>query len=281
MNNLLKLSYLLGLGSVMILSACQNDDESSPVSDTDTEAANDNSFAEATFDDAGTMSDQAADDGALSTYRIPSEGNLLSSCATVTNDITVTPHILTIDFGPANCLCKDGKNRRGKIIVSYSGNYRDSASSHTISFSNYYVNNFKVTGSKTVTNQGHNANGHLYYSISVNGIINNTSGQTLTWNSNRTREWTTGELTFGLLGWLDDVYSITGSVSGTSFNGTSYTAVITSPLIVALDCKWINKGKFEFTPSGKATRVFDYGNGTCDNKATVTISGVSYNITLR
>jgi hypothetical protein len=46
---------------------------------------------------------------------------------------------------------------------------------------------------------------------------------------------------------------------------------MTSALIVALNCRWIEKGTIEFKPGGKLTRMVDYGNGNCDNKATVTI----------
>ena len=40
------------------------------------------------------------------------------------------------------------------------------------------------------------------------------------------------------------------------------------------------QGVLEHTPAGKATRYIDYGNGVCDNKATVTINGNTYAITL-
>ena len=39
-------------------------------------------------------------------------------------------------------------------------------------------------------------------------------------------------------------------------------------------------GVLEHTPGGKATRYIDYGNGSCDDQATVTINGHVYTITL-
>ncbi|MBK9638931.1 MAG: hypothetical protein IPO63_14420 [Bacteroidetes bacterium] len=51
------------------------------------------------------------------------------------------------------------------------GAYRDSASSHAISFDNYFVNYNQLLGTKTVTNNGRNADGKLSYSITVNGSI--------------------------------------------------------------------------------------------------------------
>ena len=76
------------------------------------------------------------------------------------------------------------------------------------------------------------------------------------------------------------MYSITGTASGTAFDGTHFTSNITSALIVALNCRWIEEGKIEFKPDGKLTRTIDFGNGDCDNKATVTIAGISFNILL-
>lgn len=78
---------------------------------------------------------------------------------------------------------------------------------------------------------------------------------------------------------MDDVYEITGSASG-SKNGNSYTMTIIQPLVRALACNWISSGKMEIQPSGALLRTIDFGAGTCDDQATVTIAGTVYNITL-
>lgn len=279
--NTKKLSRLmLVLSLAVAITSCKKDKDEP---DTDTDVANDNSFAERTYDDVKSMADQAGDNGSLSTYRVEGYTGILSNCATITNNTTATPHILTIDFGAVNCICNDGKSRRGKIIISYQGAYRDSGSTHSISFDNYYVNDYKVLGTKTVKNLGHNSSNQLVYSVDVNGSIINPSGQSMNWTSQRTRTWVSGEYTLGV---LNDEYDITGTASGTSFAGTSFTANITSPLHIKLSCfsqftSLITQGTFDLIPSGKATRTFDFGSGTCDNIATVTINGNTYTITLR
>ncbi|HVA98622.1 MAG TPA: hypothetical protein VNG53_06975 [Bacteroidia bacterium] len=110
---------------------------SSSPQDTDTESGTDDSQANLFSQDASNISDNAAK--GQTTYRPQQQGNenVLSTCATVTNDTSVTPHVLTINFGTSNCMCIDGRYRRGEIIVNYSGRYFDSASVHTLSFSNY------------------------------------------------------------------------------------------------------------------------------------------------
>ncbi|HEY2727070.1 MAG TPA: hypothetical protein VGI61_07860, partial [Parafilimonas sp.] len=192
---------------------------SSNNTDNETQSAADNSFAESTNDDVTTISTQSEDDGVTGSFGDSTYGYLLSPCANVSIDNISNPHRLIIDFGTANCLCLDGKYRRGKILVAYTGLYRDSGSTHTISFDNYYVNNYKVDGTQTVINNGLNIGGNITFSIQVNSTITDTSGNTLTYTSERTREWVAGEGTNGILGWHDDVYSITGTASGTAFDG--------------------------------------------------------------
>ncbi len=263
----------------MIFTSCRkNKDEEK---DTDTSSASDNALAEGTYNDVNNIADEAST-GSLSSYfitNISEEKSALSTCAVITNDTTVSPRILTIDFGATNCLCGDGRNRRGKINVSYTGRYRDSASTHTITFTNYYVNDNQILGTKTVTNNGHNSSGNLSYSIVVNGqIIKASGGGTITWTSTRTREWIVGELTPI---WSDDVYLITGSANGTNAAGVSFNMAITSALRKEIGCRHFVSGSLTLTPSGKPTRYVDFGTGACDDQATVTINGNVYNITLR
>jgi hypothetical protein len=168
-------------------------------------------------------------------------------------------------------------------LIVYTGKYKDSLTTITVTPINYFVNDNKVSGQKTIKNLGHNSAGHLVYEINANiSIIKADNTGTIQWSGIRHREWLTGE---GTLIWSDDKYSITGSANGTNANGRSYTSVITSgkPLIrdMSLGCrKHFVSGELQHTPQGKPTRIIDYGNGTCDDKATVTINNNTYTITL-
>jgi len=276
-NNIIK--YLMVIVTTgVIFTSCKKEEK-----DMDTNAAADHALAEGTFNDVNNISDEAAN-GSLSSYLTQNtsesgERALLSSCATITHDTVSSPRKLIIDFGTINCLCGDGRNRRGIINVSYTGRYRDSASTHTISFTDYFVNDNQVLGTKTVTNKGHNAAGNLSYSITVNGqIVKANGGGTITWTSNRIREWILGE---GTVNWFDDVYLITGNATGTSASGNTFQADITSALRKEIGYRHIVSGILNITPSGKATRILNFGTGTRDNQATVTINGNVHNITLR
>ncbi len=280
--------YLFVAATVGILfSSCKKKTDNT---DNDTAAASDNALAEGTYNDVHNIADQAINNNVTSYSPVNTSGEkgICSLCAfsilidTTTNPVPGT-HTMSITFGSGNnatvnCLCQDGRYRRGTINVTWSGRYRDAGSSHTITFTNYYVNDNQIMGTKTVTNNGYNGAGHLTFSISVNGtIIKANGGGTITWTSSRTREWIAGESTPT---WSDDEYLITGSASGTNAAGNSFTAAITTPLDVKLNCHYIVAGAFSITPSGKPTRSVDFGNGVCDNQATVTINGNVYNITL-
>ena len=273
-NHVFKSIFLVAL-AVLALSACKKEKEEEV--DNDVSAAQDNALFEKTYNDAGDIADQAAISGSLSGYRIDDNSSALSHCATITHDTVSNPHILTIDFGSSNCMGHDGRNRRGQIIVSYTGAYRDSGHVHTITFNNYYVNDYHVEGSKTVTNMGHNNSGHLYFTIQVNGLITNPGGQQRSWTSSRQREWIQGEST---LVWGDDIYLVSGSASGTSFAGRAFSVTILTPLRIELSCRYIVSGSFRLTIQGRPDRTLDYGNGACDANATVTINNHTYNIIL-
>jgi hypothetical protein len=47
------------------------------------------------------------------------------------------------------------------------------------------------------------------------------------------------------------------------------------------DCKWIVSGQFEIVPEGLSARSVDFGDGTCDNKAKVTINGNVFEIVMQ
>jgi hypothetical protein len=250
-------------------------------------AARSNAIIENAFDEMTNMSDQAVN-GSLIFYNLPKVTVLYSSkeevnfyekvdCnVIITIDTLLTTKSVTIDWGPSNCDCNDGKQRRGKIISTFTGKYRDSGTVITHTPVEYYVNNNKIEGTKTVTNMGKNSFGQPFYNITVNGTVTMIDGEVFTYNSNRVRTWTSGYTS--LLNFLDDEYDITGSADASSTNGNSYVALITSPLHIKVGCAFIVSGTLEFTPSGKALRTIDYGSGSCDNTFTVTINGKTYTI---
>lgn len=275
----LKIAALTALATVLTFTACNREKNDSVTTDSteDTGYADDMVRMEQTFDDVQSLADQADATGSV---QLKGGSVPLSGCASVLRDTVSIPHTITIDFGTTNCTCLDGRTRRGQIIVSYMGRYRDSGYVHTIGFNNYYVNDNHVLGSKSVTNMGHNSAGQLYYNISIDGMmVLNTTGDTVKHTASRTRTWVSGGSTPQL---SDDAYRISGTGSITRATGKVFNIAITSPLLVAMNCKWIEEGTVAITPQGATNaRTLDYGNGTCDDQATITVNGKSKTIILR
>ncbi|MCD4744711.1 MAG: hypothetical protein K8R58_00250 [Bacteroidales bacterium] len=262
---------LLGL----VFNSCKKDKEEEEI-DRDTSLASDNALVQNTFSNVKNIADEAYNSSKAG-YKATCD-DIIGGCATITFDTASNPRLLIIDFGEDNCLCGDNRYRRGKIKVSYTGPYREPGTVLTHTFENYFVNDNEVKGMKIVTNAGENANGNISFTIDVDGSIIKADGSgTITWISNRTREWIEGDST---LTWLDDIYLITGSGHGTSASGYSYQVDITNALRREIGCRYFVSGTFDLKPEGKYTRTVDYGNGECDNEITITINGITYIIIL-
>lgn len=254
--------------TLLFLTSCRKDKEEEPVIDLDYTSASDNARAEDLFSDMLAQVDKAVDANGLRDLCDP----------TVTFDTTSTPRSITLDFGTVNCTASNGRLRRGRILVSYTGRYRDVGTVITITPDNYYVNNNRVQGTKTVTNLGPNSEGQLQFSVSVNGSLTAADGSwTATHVANRTRTWIAGAGTPAL---SDDVYLITGGGSGVNRNGQAYTVSITNALRVALDCPYITQGTVQITPSGRPARIIDYGSGACDGSFTVSVNGQTFTVVI-
>ena len=281
-----KLSLTLGitalaLSSVFIVASCNKKDKDNNTTTEDNGYANEQTVAEKSFDDAQSIADRA--------NSVTSGGNLgfkgteltAGSCATVTR--SAGGDTITVDFGTVNCMCHDGRNRRGKIIITKTGPYADSGTIKTITFSNFYQNDNQVTGTKTVQNMGLNSSGQPYFNITINGSVILSGGRgTVTTSWTRVRTWTAGYTT--LTDWTDDVYSITGSGTMTRPSGAivNINIATSTPLVVAYGCRWIESGTIVYTLPSALTRTINFGTTpVCDDQAILTTpSGATYTITM-
>src|SRR5690242_17947789 len=119
----MKRNLLVPALASLLLFACNKGNQ-------DLGAPTDASRAEFFFNDVNNVSDEACNTGDLATLR--DADAITSGCATITLDTVAMPHTCTIDFGSTNCLCTDGKYRRGVITVSFDGRYRDAGTTITI-----------------------------------------------------------------------------------------------------------------------------------------------------
>lgn len=191
----------------------------------------------------------------------------------------VFPKTIVLDFGNG-CTGPGGHVRKGKIITVYTGPMFIPGSKATTTFDNYYVDSNKIEGVHVIQNNS-TSNNKIFTVRVENGKITKPSGNYTAWNKNKTWTQTEGNGTPNFP--VDDVYSITGTASGTIKKGTvliQWSSEIIQPVIRKFTCRWPVQGQVRKTRNSR-TSVLDYGNGTCDNKAIITINGQTHQITLR
>ena len=194
----------------------------------------------------------------------------------ITIDTTSSPKSVTVDYGSSNCTCNDGKTRRGKIVTTFTGQYIAPGTIITHTPVDYYVNDIKYEGTKTVQNMGLNSNSQPYFNVQIDGTATLESGEVVDYTSTRVRTWTTGFNT--LLNRFDDEYDITGTSEATFSNGGGYSGNTTSPIHIKVGCGFPVSGTLDILPTGKPVRQINYGDGTCDYSFTVTVSGYTFTI---
>ena len=207
--------------------------------------------------------------------RVPSFGTAVTVGTLVTK---------TINFGTVGCTMPNGNILKGKIIMTFT--FDPNATSHTINyqFDNFYHNAVKFDGNKTFTRTMTAATAasasHPIVVMTMDMTATFPDGRIYTRVGTRTREIIEGYNT--PTDFLDNVYKITGNWTTTKPNSTVQTSTITTPLRVRMSCINVNKplivaGVISFERNNQ-TATLDYGNGDCDNLATFTFNGVSYQI---
>jgi len=273
---------LLIIGTLLLsFSSCKNDENVTASSASLTATAGDDA-------QASTINDQVLNE--VDTYVSTSAQtvkSVLTTTATGTPSIirgsqTITPtgvvQKITIDFGTSGFEGKHKNILKGKIIVDIDLRLLVLGSSRTITYENFTINGISVTGSNKITFGGLTSTAqHPFWVITGENIITLTDGKTITWKAERRLEFTSG-----LTAFWGEGYILTGSASGINAEGKAYTITInaSNPLIGSTLYPYITKGSVSVT-IGQSTGVIDYGDGTQDNKATLTYSGVTYDFTIR
>jgi len=267
----MKKSLFTLVSLILLLYACKDEDVINTPELINTQSCQDHLTAENIFSDVGRiieegMRDNGQNKGCPNYILIDSDSS--------------DSGVLIIDFGDNDCLY-NGKLRKGKINISYSGKYRDSSSVVTSSFDNYYVNGMLVQGERIITNQGTNNNGNLYFKIKVNNASISTHNGTINWNCDIIKEWTKGANTY--TDNSDDEYYIIGNANGNGTNGNDFTAIITDTLNIDYSCLpncIIKNGIAEIYPQGYSKRIINYGETLCDCNVDIIIKEDKYPIVI-
>jgi len=268
-----RISILMLASVAMLFASCQKDDETT---DPMVTTIQEDDLATNYYDDVDSEADELTIDQparamASSAMDITTDvGRTVVTVVNADNSITKTITFTnwTNPHGNPNIV------KNGIIIINVVGRPSEDTFVRTITFDDFTINGNLIEGTKVITKTG-------LYQFTVtceNGKITFTDGKTYTRNFTRTRTWVAGFDTPYYV-W-DDVFEVTGNSYGINRNGNAYTHTIMNPLRIERACRFIVSGTTEVLVNDK-TITFDYGDGTCDNLATITYNGQTKEVKLR
>ena len=277
----------MALSAILFNFSCKKDDTDKTPSITEAEAteySTESMETEATFDDLQDVSMMAADEEGVISAGKPATNTAgkpfpflrlrlrigASAVITVTPEDNTYPKTVTIDFG-AGDTCPDGKFRKGKIVLNFTGPIRHPGSVVTITLVDFQIGRAKVEGTKVITNLSEN--GHIKFSVQItDGKVTFPNGRGYKHERLKYVTQIEGGDTDEI---VDDVYSIEGHSQTEYHNGTIITLNTELALIKKTICPWISDGTLKIKINDYQF-LLDYSypdDGSCDNKALLIWNG--------
>lgn len=271
MKHAMKITSILSGLVILMVAGCQKD-----ATDT-TPQPNDNNSSEKSI----IIGDQVFDGLNGISFNYLNTAGLKSAtlCPSITaNLIAPYPLVINLDWGTGCTGAEDGITRSGKITVSLSGKMNELNSVATFTFTDFVSEGNKITGVHKITYMGLNtSNNWPRYAVFTEARIEFPDKKFITYSAEYIRLQSEGSATTSL---TDDVWRIEGTSKGTTREGVAWTASYPSAVTKKMSCKWFSSGSVLITPAGGLPRTINFGDGTCDNKATLKIGDVTTNIEL-
>ena len=238
--------------------ACSDDSENLNEEITPEDISNVNSIDESssTFTDAITMSKEILSDADIVNGRI-------QQCYGLSE--TQTENQILVSFEP-ECEGSDGKVRSGSFLIEWSGSIETEDFMYTLTFDGYEVDGYGIEGNITVSGLTFKENGFGFNVVINDGVVTCPDEKQINYEQDFNYDFTIGELT---------EIKVSGSSTGKGKEGNTYTANIKEPLVIISNCEHAVAGSFDATFNGRPLVTVDYGDGSCDNKATASRGDLS------
>jgi outer membrane murein-binding lipoprotein Lpp len=276
----MKILLFATLLSITFFIGCNTNE---PVNQTSTAISTDvavtNSDIDASIDDVSIIAEDQFDmQKSMAAKTSIGMVSMLPPCATVTTVLTIDTWTRTIDFGTQGCALFNGNIVKGKIIISFTKDFTTPIKTITYSLVGFYHNGKLIEGTKTITHELKSTDLlvaiHPVTTHSIDMKITYPDGKIYTRIGTRVREMVEGMTSIN--NWEDNVFLVWGYHITTFPNGEKYTFTTTkeNALRFVMTCKmpFPIKGIVEIVKNDHKA-VLDYGNGTCDDLATITIDG--------
>ena len=239
------------------------------------EISKESNLSEPAFEtEAGNISDELEKSADAVTFDKTGDYDRLPECATVNvfyPEGPPFPKVITIDYGETNCQVRPNIYKRGKVIITLSDSITAVNAKRLVTFEDFYINDRPVTGTLQLTNLGYDDNGQPVFGMSNHFSVGDWSRQTT-----GTKTWIQG---YGSGDYTDNIFLLDGSSSTTRPNGVIVNRTITEALLVDRECGYITSGILSVNWNGNSA-IIDFGDGSCDDQAVITINGEEYIIDL-
>ena len=186
----------------------------------------------------------------------------------------VYPRTIAVDFGE-DCFTPSGLQRTGIIEIELTGDVRNEEGAvRTVTFNDLTLGDvMSVNGTRTLTNAGQDDAGNWVFNQETSTTIDRPVLD-ITRTYNGTRTWLAGHDTEAC---GDDVWQRDGEGEKTVTNGTGQNTVTATYDAVVYDrpCGYPVSGTVTLVRN-QFERIMDFGDGTCDALAELTINGTTY-----
>lgn len=250
------------ISSVLVFQSCSDDSEAVG---TEQELTQTELQTILEVDDAASAADQALAElfaGSATTGKASSKTNECYSA-----EYSESGFVATFN----NCVLNDTENVNGTLIVTYEVGNETAA--FTAAYQDFFVGNLKLNGTRSYTLSTSMEQNGIFFNVTSNISVEFEDGDTIT---------ETGTKTFGFIigkDLQDSLFSLSGSWTVTA-DGNTYVIESNSDLQGNFGCQYFTTGSMDVEKNGLVITV-DFGDGTCDDKATLTYpNGATQEITL-
>lgn len=283
-------TLMLAFSVFLLITACKKNNSPSSSTASNPSAVNlsaNGAVSDNAFDDAFGIALQTGNDNGLNSLMQLKSGKAdLSAngaglggpyyCASVSVSGSTFPVTVNVDFG-TGCKSADSVTRSGSITYVFSGKLSVPGTVISATFNNYVVNGYKLAGTYSITNTSTTS---ISLTTAVkNGSIIYPNDTSYSFAGSKTVTLASGNITIP----SSLVFNLTGGYGIGSSYGDTLTATVTTPLVHPASCKHVVSGivSFKYTKgSASLNGTLDYGNGTCDSTALITIGNYSKTVIL-
>jgi len=187
------------------------------------------------------------------------------------------PITITLNYGESTTL-ENERVLSGSIIIVISGPKFTDGTTRTISYNNFVADSVGLEGTIVETFSGDNLSSRMF-SVTSDLTFTLSDGTIIDRVAQRVHQWLAGIDT--PLEYEDDEIQITGSANTNTSAGESYSKEIIEPLLRLGNCPYLVQGIINFSQNGELIGVLDFGDGGCDENATLTAGGETIDIVLK